>query len=88
MLMISRGAQILIPARVEGKLHGLKILLPIDNCRQQTEISNLTTDSANKQLVLTTATADIQLHPIPAAGVPLRQGPADYTRILHYRIHA
>ena len=42
---ISRGAQILRWARVGGKSLGAGVLLPTDNCRQQTEISNLTTDN-------------------------------------------
>ena len=41
---ISRGAQILRLARVGGKSVGLKLLLPTDNCRLKTEISNLRSD--------------------------------------------
>ena len=36
--------------------------------------------TANKQLLLTTATTDKQLKPISAAVVPLREGPADIER--------
>ena len=43
--------------------------------RQKSVTLELTT--ANKQLLLTTATADKQLKPISAAVVPLREGPAD-----------
>ena len=50
--------------------------------RQKSVTLEVTT--ANKQLVLTTATADKQLQPISAAVVPLREGPADMDNLVYY----